>query len=133
MTNKRSVGAAAELAAALAKPPQLTQSIVDDYARINAEIGDLTKRRDNLRHDIMMALEAGIKCPEDGPWLVVRTVQNRSVKGWKEICEAIVEHLNSHPRIRAAVVKLIAVLQEEKTEVPQLNVKVNPRFERSGE
>lgn len=108
------------------RPLVITQTQVDEYARLNSLCSSLAKDRDALRKDIVTKLQAGAECPLGGPWVVVLNVQERCANEWKDICSQIVAILPDILKQRAT--ELITLLQNQKKSVPVLNVLVNPTW-----
>jgi hypothetical protein len=121
MNKTRALEIAAELAASL---DEVTQDDVNEYARVNAEVLRLEKRRSELGDKIKKFLVAGGQCPANGPYLVYNQAQNRCIYDWKHIYEAVYEALGRNTR--RLVSALVEAMLKERRDVPTLVVGVNP-------
>lgn len=104
----------------------LTSAIVIQYAAINRRYADIKRDRDELNSKIKAALQGGESCPTDTPYLLVLGVQHRCTYSWKQITEMVLENLPS--RVKVAAVRFVDRLQNEKKEVIELDVQVNPAY-----
>jgi hypothetical protein len=103
----------------------MTQEQVTRFAQISAMLRDLGKERDRLRDEAVKMLENGSECPSDGPFVLELSYQDRSPQ-WKEIYLSLLGILSD--RTRSKVEKYVALRLADKTEVPQVNVKVNANY-----
>lgn len=102
----------------------LNQDRVTQYAKLKAQLEEMTQKCRALNQELKDGLEAGRYCPKAGPFVVSLGSDERASVTWKKEWKKLAKDLYG-TRWTTVQAKLIA-----RSKVPQLRllVRANPRY-----